>query len=144
MNTLACPLCLISTAAWASAQVPSASVGKVHQIVSQRGGLLMAEYGQLEKALHIEAPPTPADAAPQHALASEGAGRLLTLLLTLPHGVLKYSHAVEGGLGCAGLRMPWDVPRDLQAEAAVWLVAGGAWKHVCCTFVQLSGALRFV
>lgn len=30
------------------------------------------------------------------ALAPESADRLLTLLLTLPHGVLKYSHTVPG------------------------------------------------
>jgi dipeptidase D len=72
-------------------------MAKAHQLVSQRGGLLLAEYGQLEKTLHVGITHTPGDAVPQQALVPEGADRLLAMLLTLPHGVLKHSHAVEGG-----------------------------------------------
>ncbi|GAB4815754.1 hypothetical protein N2152v2_002800 [Parachlorella kessleri] len=76
--------------------VPAAKVDRAHQLVSQRGGLLLAEYGHLEKTLHVDLRPVQPDAAPQEALSPEGADRLLTLLLTLPHGVLKNSHAVPG------------------------------------------------
>lgn len=101
----ACPL--------PSTQVPAGSAAHAQAVVSREGGLLLAEYGHLEKALHVEA--VPSEAAPQQALTPEGAERLITLLLTLPHGVLKNSHAVEGaasnrGAGSAVADSPGSAP----------------------------------
>ncbi len=81
-------------------QVPGPLVEMVRMVVAQRGGLLLAEYGHKESHLHIGATDVEAgQAAVLHALTPDCTERLLTLLLTLPHGVLKYSHAVEGGRG---------------------------------------------
>ena len=55
---------------------------------------LGAEYGALEgdMALRWER----LQRAPDQALEPADAGKVLALLLTLPHGVLKYSHTVPG------------------------------------------------
>lgn len=52
-------------------------------------------------ATATEAHPRSALALPPllQALTPESADRMLTLLLTLPHGVLKYSHTVPGEVG---------------------------------------------
>lgn len=100
-------------------QVPAGSVAQAEAVVAEQAAQLRAEYGQLERGLSVEARPAPADAAPAGALAPEGAERLLTLLLTLPHGVLKNSHAMAGarqaGLACASL---WTLGRGEGARLA--------------------------
>ena len=55
---------------------------------------LEAEFGALESdmALRWER----LQRAPDQALEPAAAGKVLALLLTLPHGVLKYSHSVPG------------------------------------------------
>ncbi len=64
---------------------------------AQRLASYQQEFGLKEPQLAIAAAQT-AD-APAQCLAPAAAGRLLDLLLTLPHGVVKYSHAVPGGWG---------------------------------------------
>ena len=73
---------------------------------------VQAEYGSLEKALHIAASPGRECGA---VLTQQATQQLLTLLLLLPHGVVKHSHTVEG--------KSWDgscmlTPAYLIAECA--------------------------
>lgn len=69
----------------------------VHAAVAQRLASYQQEFGIKEPQLAISA--AQANEAPAQCLAPAAAGRLLDLLLTLPHGVMKYSHAVPGGWG---------------------------------------------
>ncbi|KAK9830529.1 hypothetical protein WJX72_012284 [[Myrmecia] bisecta] len=74
--------------------VPEASAEKVFaEVVANQVNAIQAEYGTLEKDLSIASLPVK---APTNVLTPESAHSLLTLLLTLPHGVHKYSHAVPG------------------------------------------------
>lgn len=76
-------------------QVPSGEARLlVQQLVSQQALSLKDEYGHLEKdmAIHIYDHP---DRSPT-AMTLDSQTQLLTLLSTLPHGVIKWSHAVPG------------------------------------------------
>jgi dipeptidase D len=56
---------------------------------------LKQEYGALETQLSVSFSPAPGP-EPDQALTADSASKLLTLLLTLPHGVIKFSHTVPG------------------------------------------------
>ena len=56
----------------------------VHEIVAQKQADVVAEYGLLEQTVCLQS--NVGDAAEGQALAPESADKLLTLLLTLPHG----------------------------------------------------------
>ncbi len=76
-------------------QVPSGETRLlVQQLVSQQALSLKDEYGHLEKdmAIHIYDHPERSPTAMTHYSQTQ----LLTLLSTLPHGVIKWSHAVPG------------------------------------------------
>jgi hypothetical protein len=66
----------------------------VQQLVSQQALSLKDEYGHLEKdmAIHIYDHPERSPTA----MTLDSQTKLLTLLSTLPHGVIKWSHAVPG------------------------------------------------
>lgn len=66
----------------------------VQQLVSQQALLLKEEYGYLEKDMSIDIYDHP-QRAPT-VMTVESQTKLLTLLSTLPHGVIKWSHAVPG------------------------------------------------
>ena len=66
----------------------------VQQLVSQQALLLKKEYGHLEKDMNIDIYDHP-QRAPT-VMTVESQTKLLTLLSTLPHGVIKWSHAVPG------------------------------------------------
>lgn len=82
--------------------VPQGQEAAVQAVVAQQLEGLHAQYGLFEKGLSMSAGPIAYTngagplAAPGQCLSDEGAQRLLALLLLLPHGVLKMSHAVEG------------------------------------------------
>ena len=57
----------------------------VHEIVAQKQADFVAEYGLLEETVCLQSNVGGA-AANRQALAPESADKLLTLLLTLPHG----------------------------------------------------------
>ena len=77
------------------AQVPAEAASKATTAAGAVAAALQAEYGALERQLAVKLVPA-AGAAPDQALSEDSAARLLALLLTLPHGVLKYSHSVPG------------------------------------------------
>lgn len=63
--------------------------------VGHRFAAFQQEFGLKEPGLSITA--APAAQAPTACLAPAAAQRLVDMLLTLPHGVVKNSHAVAGG-----------------------------------------------
>jgi len=70
-------------------------VAAAQQVVAARLSEYVAEYGTLEKDMfmRLEASPAP---APATVIEPSGLSRLLALVCTLPHGPLKFSHAVAG------------------------------------------------
>lgn len=56
----------------------------MHDIVAQKQADFVAEYGLLEETVCLQS--NVGDAAGKQALTPESADKLLTLLLTLPHG----------------------------------------------------------
>ena len=81
-------------------QVPSSSLDAAQQEVDQYTSAVQKEYGSLEKGLHIALGAAP---AVPHVLTVQAAQQLLTLLLLLPHGVVKHSHTVAGAHLCDGM-----------------------------------------
>ena len=76
-------------------QVPSGETRNlVQQLVSQQALSLKEEYGHLEKDLNIHVYDHPERSS--SVLTQDSQTKLLTLLTTLPHGVIKWSHAVPG------------------------------------------------
>lgn len=75
--------------------VPAAEVAAAQAAVRARGAAYRREYGLKEPGLAVAAAQA-AGGAPAAVLAPAATQRLLDLLLTLPHGALKMSHAVEG------------------------------------------------
>jgi dipeptidase D len=75
--------------------VPAAERDAAAAVVASVEADFRAEFGHREPGLRIAAAPLEG-AAPAAALAPADAERLLALLLTLPHGVIKYSHEVPG------------------------------------------------
>lgn len=62
--------------------------------MAKRGAAFQQEYGLKEPALSVSA--APAAATPAACLSQQAGQQLVDLLLTVPHGVCKNSHAVEG------------------------------------------------
>lgn len=75
-------------------QVPAAQQDAASAAARQRWASFQQEYGLKEPALAITA--EPAATPPAACLTSAAGQQLVDLLLTLPHGVVKSSHAVEG------------------------------------------------
>jgi hypothetical protein len=65
-------------------QVPQAAVPAVHEVVARKQADFVAEYGLLEATLCLQS--NVGGAAEGQALVPDSAEKLLTLLLTLPHG----------------------------------------------------------
>jgi len=93
-----------------SLQVPAESAEKAGALARDVMDALRAEYGALESDLALAW--APAARAPAAALDPADGAKVLALLLTLPHGVVKYSHAVPGGgqsLGLCLQRRRWSI-----------------------------------
>lgn len=79
------------------AQVPSSPpLEHARQVVAQQSRALKAEYGLKEPALAVTMAPKP-EAHPDSVLTADSVERLIGCLRALPHGVVKWSHAVPGG-----------------------------------------------
>ena len=77
-------------------QVPVDAAAEAAAAAGAQAEALQKEYGALETHITVKFVPQ-AGPAPDQALSEDSAAKLLTLLLTLPHGVLKHSHTVPGG-----------------------------------------------
>ena len=80
--------------AFATLLLPPAAMADAQIAVGARTAALQAEFGTLETALRVTL--AGLDAAPAECLSAGAQTNLLGLLRALPHGVLKYSHAIPG------------------------------------------------
>lgn len=78
----------------ATVAVPTAQFAAAQAAVVQRAAGFKQEYALKEPGLSVTA--APAATPPAKCLTAAAGGQLVDLLLTLPHGVVKLSHAVEG------------------------------------------------
>ena len=76
-------------------QVPAGEASAAAAAVNKQSQALAQEYGALEKQLDVSVGQSKQH-PPNQALTPDSAYSLLSLLLTLPHGVVKYSHTVSG------------------------------------------------
>ena len=97
-------------------QVPSSSTDTAQQAVHHYTTAVQQEYGSLEKGLHIALSAAP---AALHVLTKQAAQQLLTLLLLLPHGVVKHSHTVAGTHLCEKRRFKRGC-RDSHLPDLLW------------------------
>ncbi len=67
------------------------------EAVNRYSQALKQEYGALEQQLDVAVTQSK-EQVPKQVLSADSAECLLTLLLTLPHGVQKFSHTVPGPL----------------------------------------------
>ena len=65
------------------------------EAVNRYSQALKQEYGALEQQLDVSVRQS-TEEVPKAVLSPDSTDRLLTLLLTLPHGVQKFSHTVPG------------------------------------------------
>lgn len=112
-------------------QVPEAAVNAINDAIGQRLAAFQQEYGQMEPGLSVVTSPA---APPAACLTVGGAQQVLDLLLTLPHGVIKNSHAVAGGL-----LIVCCVRLDLFSLACI----ATAWRQRAC-LRTCAAALRSV
>lgn len=80
----------------ASIILPQGQVDAFKSVVAQIASELKSEYGSKEPELYINVETNTQTSATSPVLTPQDTTRLLTLLLTLPHGVIKYSHSVPG------------------------------------------------
>ena len=80
--------------AFANIIIHPESVSDGQHLVSNRTEALKKEFGSMEPNISIKF--TGSDEASEKCLSEESQTSLIGLLRTLPHGVLKYSHDVEG------------------------------------------------
>ena len=78
-------------------QVPLNGASSAAEAVNSCSQALKQEYGALEQQLDVSVRQSRKQ-VPRQVLSTDSAERLLTLLLTLPHGVQKFSHTVPGPL----------------------------------------------
>lgn len=119
-------------AEFALAGPPEALHGAVAQAVAAVFKELVVEYGSLERAMSLDE--TEASAAA--VLTPAATDRLLLLLLGLPHGVVKFSHAIPGlvetSTNLAAVRVKAEEPSKLTLEI------------ITCTRSSVDSALRDV
>ena len=82
------------------------------EAVNSYSQALKQEYGALEQQLDVAVTQSK-EQVPKQVLSADSAERLLTLLLTLPHGVQKFSHTVPGLLS-------HDQSDELQPQSFTW------------------------
>ncbi len=116
------------------AQVPAEGAEQAAGLARGVMDALRSEYGGLEADLALA---WAAAAPPAAALEPADAARVLALLLTLPHGVLKYSHAVPGACRTASPPPPAARPRGSSLpRGAAALRCLGAQAAMRCQMRQ--------
>jgi len=120
--------------------VPNADVPAVQQAIAQTVEELQAEYGLLEKDLFVrlDGPTTSSPLPPNtQAMTADGLQRLCALLTLLPHGPLKFSHAVPGLV---------ETSNNLASVTHSTPAEGGSpiYQVVCSTRSSVMSALEHV
>ena len=77
--------------------MPANEASAAAEAVNRQSQALKQEYGALEEQLEVCVGQS-TQQVPKQVLSPDSADHLLTLLLTLPHGVQKFSHTVPGVL----------------------------------------------
>ena len=80
--------------AFSTILVSPEAVSDAQIIVSKRSDAISKEFGSIEKNLKVNF--SGLDDSPDKTLTKDSQTRIIGLLRTLPHGVLKYSHDVDG------------------------------------------------
>ena len=75
-------------------QIPEDGIKAAEQVVEENKQAFQDQFQLKESQMSISL--SPASSGPDQVLEPGSADRLLALLLVLPHGVAKMSHAVEG------------------------------------------------
>lgn len=129
-----CPHCLKPACRHACLQVPADQLHMLKGAIGHRFAAFEQEFGKKEPGLSITA--TPAATIPATCLTAAGGQQLLDLLLTLPHGVIKNSHAVPGACALARLVASQLPPRSRETRStAAVLRSATPSPHlllVCC------------
>ena len=115
--------------AFATLLLPPAAMADAQIAVGARTAALQAEFGTLETALRVTL--AGLDAAPAECLSAGAQTSLLGLLRALPHGVLKYSHAIPGLV---------ETSNNLASVAP----DGGHYRIVCSSRSSIMEALEDV
>ncbi|CAL5222920.1 g5353 [Coccomyxa viridis] len=116
--------------------VPVNGASAAAEAVNRYSQALKQEYGALEQQLDVAVTQSK-EQVPKQVLSAASAERLLTLLLTLPHGVQKFSHTVPG-LVETSTNLASVKPDSTDNSAP------GAYKINCSTRSSLSPALEHV
>lgn len=126
----------------ATVAVPAAEVDMASSCVACRFASFQQEYGLKEPALAITA--APAAAPPTACLIPAAGQQLVDLLLTLPHGVMKHSHAVQG-LVETSTNLASIKPVDASAAAgSASVISKASFAVQCSTRSTLMPALEQV
>ncbi len=112
-------------------QVPSGDVQAAQKAVADQLESFKQEYGLFEPGLSARAEET--GVAPVEVLTADAADRLLGVLVALPHGVVKMSHAVKGCGGavlCSSKRICSSATKlvDCLRGAVGNVVEADAWQ----------------
>ncbi|PSC67193.1 aminoacyl-histidine dipeptidase [Micractinium conductrix] len=137
----------------ATVVVPAAELDAAQEAVAKRGAAFQQEYGLKEPALSVSA--APAAATPAACLSQQAGQQLVDLLLTVPHGVCKNSHAVEGAVvpPCTRAARPLTPPPPSLVETSTNLAAvkpgeggsdGASFTVTCSTRSSLAAPLELV
>ena len=84
-------------------QIPKAKVQTATETVQQILTQLKEEFGSKESQLKITLAESTSSDSTGRVLTDESLQRIVSLLLVVPHGVAKMSHAVSGNLLCLHL-----------------------------------------
>ncbi len=113
--------------AFATILISPESVSEIQTIVASREKSLDKEFGSVEKNLKVIL--SGLEDSPNETLTKESQTRIIGLLRTLPHGVLKYSHEVE------------DLVETSNNLASV-KTNGGKINVICSTRSSIADALE--
>ena len=113
--------------AFATILISPEAVSEVQTIVSNREKSLQKEFGSMEKNMKVIL--SGLEDSPDENLTEESQSRIIGLLRTLPHGVLKYSHDVE------------DLVETSNNLASV-KINGGKINVICSTRSSIADALE--
>jgi dipeptidase D len=119
--------------AWVDVLVPAGQEAAAQAAVAQRQQLLATEFGKLESdlsvALSASSGSGSSSSSSSRCIADADVERVLALLALLPHGPLKYSHAVPGLV---------ETSSNLASIQPAGAVTGGKQQYVVVTSTRSS------
>jgi dipeptidase D len=128
--------------------VPSEEIQALKDAVAGVESDFKAEYGHREPDMHatVESASAGSSAATTGAFSPNEADRLLNLLLSLPHGVVKYSHSVPGlvetSSNLASVRPSTDNTADVPAGHVAYRIQCSTRSSLMPALERTRGAIR--